>query len=159
MSVAIRYANRQRNSAEYAPENCCKLAANMTYLVGQVEFAVRRLGQARFATTSALEHLRQNDAPNHSANFQKMWASRECGRNGAPENSGWWFESIAAIADVRITFNLYAIEGYSHAEISRNAGITGSYLTLSVPWSTKYSQKMFYHYTGKRICRTIQSNK
>ena len=126
MSVCMRYVNNRETARDLLQDGFIKIFTKIGSYTGSGAFPgwVRRV----FATT-ALEYLRKNDAIRLSVNFD------DCG-DLVDEVDVSALDRLSAddlhacIARLpngyRTVFNLYAIEGYSHKEISEMWNITES---------------------------------
>ena len=126
LSVCVRYVADRETARDILQDGFIKLYTKIDTYSGSGSFEgwIRRI----FVTTS-LEYLRQNDA-------LKQYASIEEYGNSFPDNEATVVDKISAddlmecIAKLpdgyRTVFNLYAIEGYSHAEIAEMLGINES---------------------------------
>ena len=126
LSVCIRYVTDRETAKDLLQEGFLKLYTKIGSYTGAGSFEgwIRRI----FVTT-ALEYLRQNDALKQSVNIEEY-------SNLIPDTDATVLDKISAddlmecIARLpdgyRTVFNLYAIEGYSHAEIGEMMAITES---------------------------------
>jgi RNA polymerase sigma-70 factor (ECF subfamily) len=124
MSVCVRYVTDRQTAQDVLQDGFIKLFNKIDTYSGTGAFGgwVRRI----FVTT-ALEHLRRNDALKQSAsiddieNFIENYDETAIQKMSVDDI----MECIASLADgYRTVFNLYAIEGYNHAEIAEMLGIT-----------------------------------
>jgi RNA polymerase sigma-70 factor (ECF subfamily) len=124
MSVCFRYVNDRETARDLLQEGFIKVFTKMDSYSGTGSFAgwIRRI----FVTT-ALEYLRQNDALKQSESIDEHNHSIEdldvSTLDKISEN-----DLMACISKLpngyRTVFNLYAIEGYSHAEIASMLNIS-----------------------------------
>ena len=124
MSVCVRYVTDRETARDLLQEGFIKLFTKIDSFTGAGAFGgwVRRI----FVTTS-LEYLRQNDALKQSASIEEYG-------NYIENDDVTVLQKISAddlmacVAELsegyRTVFNLYAIEGYSHAEIAEMLGIS-----------------------------------
>jgi RNA polymerase sigma factor (sigma-70 family) len=123
MSVCVRYLNDRETARDLLQDGFIKLFTKIDSYSGAGSFAgwIRRI----FVTT-ALEHLRQNDALKQSESIEE--------HSNYIENTDVTVldkisadDLMACIAELsdgyRTIFNLYAIEGYSHTEIAEMLNI------------------------------------
>jgi RNA polymerase sigma-70 factor (ECF subfamily) len=126
LSVCVRYVTDRETAKDLLQEGFIKLYTKIdTYSgAGSFEGWIRRI----FVTT-ALEYLRQKNALNQSVNIEdyiNLIADTE------PTilekiSANDLMECIAGLPDgYRTVFNLYAIEGYTHAEIGDMLAINES---------------------------------
>lgn len=118
MSVCVRYVTDRETARDLLQEGFIKLFTKIDTFSGTGAFAgwVRRI----FVTTS-LEHLRQNNALKQSYNIDEVGYNLENDEVSAIDqiSADDLMQCISQLADgYRTIFNLYAIEGYSHAEIA-----------------------------------------
>jgi len=118
MSVCVRYVTDRETARDLLQEGFIKLFTKIDTFSGAGAFAgwVRRI----FVTTS-LEHLRQNNALKQSYNIDEVGYNLENDEVSAIDqiSADDLMQCISQLADgYRTIFNLYAIEGYSHAEIA-----------------------------------------
>lgn len=124
MSVCYRYVNDTETAKDLLQDGFIKLFTKIDTYSGIGSFSgwVRRI----FVTTS-LEYLRQKDALKFSAAIDDYEHSLPEVEHSVMEkiSADDLLKLIAALAEgYRTVFNLYAIEGYSHAEIATILGIT-----------------------------------
>lgn len=124
MSVCVRYVTDRDTAQDILQEGFIKLFNKIDTYSGAGAFAgwVRRI----FVTT-ALEYLRRNDALKQSANIDDIENFIENYDETAIQkmSADDIMDCIATLANgYRTIFNLYAIEGYNHAEIAEMLGIT-----------------------------------
>jgi RNA polymerase sigma-70 factor (ECF subfamily) len=124
MSVCYRYVGSTETAKDLLQDGFIKLYTKIDTYSGLGSFSgwVRRI----FVTT-CLEYLRQKDALKFSATVDDY-------ENRLPEDGHTVMDKISAddllklistLAEgYRTVFNLYAIEGYSHAEIASILGVT-----------------------------------
>lgn len=124
MSVCVRYVTDRETARDILQDGFIKLFNKIDTYSGTGAFGgwVRRI----FVTT-ALEHLRRNDALKQSANiddienFIEDYDETTIQKMSADDI----MNCIASLAEgYRTIFNLYAIEGYNHAEIAELLGIS-----------------------------------
>ena len=142
MSVCVRYVNDRETARDLLQDGFIKLFTKIDSYSGTGSFGgwIRRI----FVTT-ALEYLRQNDALKQSESIEEYSNYIENNDVGVLEKISV-DDLMACISELsdgyRIIFNLYAIEGYSHAEIAK---------TLNIAEATSRSQFM-------RARRILQKN-
>ena len=126
LSVCVRYVTDRETANDLLQDGFIKLYTKIdTYSgTGSFEGWIRRI----FATT-ALEYLRQNDALNHGLDIEQysnlITDTDPTVLDKISAND--LMECIARLPDgYRTVFNLYAIEGYSHAEIAEMLTISES---------------------------------
>ena len=124
MSVCVRYVTDRDTAQDVLQDGFIKLFNKIDTYSGAGAFGgwVRRI----FVTTS-LEYLRRNDALKQSANIDDIENFIENYDETAIQkmSADDIMDCIASLADgYRTIFNLYAIEGYNHAEIADMLGIT-----------------------------------
>jgi RNA polymerase sigma-70 factor (ECF subfamily) len=149
VSVCIRYVTDRETARDVLQEGFIKLFNKIDSFSGTGAFGgwVRRI----FVTT-ALEHLRQNDALKHSANLEDVGNYIENVEETVLQkiSADDLMNCIAALADgYRTIFNLYAIEGYSHAEIAEMLGITEATSRSQFMRARKILQKNVLSLHGK----------
>lgn len=123
LSVCVRYVTDRETARDLLQEGFIKLFTKIHSYTGAGAFGgwVRRI----FVTTS-LEYLRQNNALKQSVNIDEHGYFIENMEETVFQklSADDLMECIAGLADgYRTIFNLYAIEGYSHAEIAEMLGI------------------------------------
>ncbi len=116
MTVCLRYAGNKELARDWMHDGFIKVFTKIHHYAGTGSFAgwIRRT----FVTT-ALEHLRRSNALKFSIDMNDIQTeSHDCTvleRLSADELLG----CVAQLPPgFRIVFNMYAIEGYSHAEIA-----------------------------------------
>ena len=124
MSVCVRYVADRETARDLLQEGFIKLFTKIESYSGTGAFGgwVRRI----FVTT-ALEYLRQNDALKQSADIDEVGYHIENDEVSVLEkiSADDLMACVAQLSDgYRTVFNLYAIEGYSHAEIADMLGIS-----------------------------------
>lgn len=124
MSVCVRYVTDRETARDLLQEGFIKLFSKIQSYSGTGAFGgwVRRI----FVTT-ALEHLRQNNALKQSVSIDDHAYYIENVEETVLQklSANDLLDCIAKLADgYRTIFNLYAIEGYSHAEIAEMLGIS-----------------------------------
>lgn len=126
MSVCVRYVNNRETARDLLQDGFIKLFTKVDSYSGIGSFAgwIRRI----FVTT-ALEYLRQNDALKQTESFEEYGNSIENNDISVLDKISA-DDLITCISDLsdgyRTVFNLYAIEGYSHAEIAEMLNISES---------------------------------
>lgn len=118
MSVCVRYVTDRETARDLLQEGFIKLFTKIDSFTGAGAFGgwVRRI----FVTTS-LEYLRQNDALKQSASIEEYGNYIENDDVTVLQkiSADDLMACVAQLSDgYRTVFNLYAIEGYSHAEIA-----------------------------------------
>lgn len=124
MSVCVRYVTDRETARDLLQEGFIKLFTKIDSFTGAGAFGgwVRRI----FVTTS-LEYLRQNDALKQSASIEEYGNYIENDDVTVLQkiSADDLMACVAELSDgYRTVFNLYAIEGYSHAEIAEMLGIS-----------------------------------
>lgn len=124
MSVCYRYAGDVDDAKDLLQDGFIKLFDKLDMYAGTGAFAgwVRRV----FVTT-CLEYLRQKTALKLSTSIDELEYHPPSGDYSVIEklSADDLMELISGLADgYRTVFNLYVIEGYSHAEIADMLGIT-----------------------------------
>lgn len=124
MSVCVRYVTDRETARDLLQEGFIKLFTKIDSFTGAGAFGgwVRRI----FVTTS-LEYLRQNDALKQSASIEEYGNFIENDDVTVLQkiSADDLMACIAQLSDgYRTVFNLYAIEGYAHAEIAEILGIS-----------------------------------
>ena len=124
MSVCVRYVTDRDTAQDVLQDGFIKLFNKIDTYSGAGAFG----GWARrIFVTTALEYLRRNDALKQSANIDDIENFIENYDETAIQkmSADDIMDCIASLADgYRTIFNLYAIEGYNHAEIAEMLGIT-----------------------------------
>ena len=124
MSVCVRYVTDRDTAQDVLQDGFIKLFNKIDTYSGAGAFG----GWARrIFVTTALEYLRRNDALKQSANIDDIENFIENYDETAIQkmSADDIMDCIASLADgYRTIFNLYAIEGYNHAEIADMLGIT-----------------------------------
>lgn len=118
MSVCIRYVGDYETARDLLQEGFIKVFTKIDSYSGSGAFAgwVRRV----FVTT-ALEYLRQNNALKQSTELDDFHTVFEDNQPSIIDNitADELLNCVAKLSEgYRTVFNLYAIEGYSHAEIA-----------------------------------------
>ena len=124
MSVCVRYVTDRETARDLLQEGFIKLFTKIDSFTGAGAFGgwVRRI----FVTTS-LEYLRQNDTLKQSASIEEYGNYIENDDVTVLQkiSADDLMACVAQLSDgYRTVFNLYAIEGYSHAEIAEMLGIS-----------------------------------
>ncbi len=124
MSVCVRYVTDRDTAQDILQDGFIKLFSKIDTYSGTGAFG----GWARrIFVTTALEYLRHNDALKQSANIDDIENYIENYDETAIQKMSTddIMECISSLADgYRTIFNLYAIEGYNHAEIADMLGIS-----------------------------------
>ncbi len=126
MSVCQRYVGDRETARDLLHDGFVKLFTKIQTYSGSGSFSgwIRRI----FVTT-ALEHLRRNDALRYSLDVQIIDCQIENEDISVFEHlsSDDLFACVSTLPDgFRTVFNMYAIEGYSHAEIAEELNISES---------------------------------
>jgi RNA polymerase sigma-70 factor (ECF subfamily) len=124
LSVCIRYTGDYETARDLLQEGFIKVFTKIDSYTGMGAFAgwLRRI----FITT-ALEFLRKNDALKLSTDITELdYKLEESNHNVVDEiTADELLNCVAKLSDgYRTVFNMYAIEGYSHAEIAEVLGIS-----------------------------------
>lgn len=124
LSVCIRYTGDYEIARDLLQEGFIKVFTKIDSYTGMGAFAgwLRRI----FITT-ALEFLRKNDALKLSSDITELdYRLEESSHNVVDEiTADELLNCVAKLSEgYRTVFNLYAIEGYSHAEIAEMLGIS-----------------------------------
>lgn len=124
MSVCVRYVADRETARDILQDGFVKVFTKIHTFTGAGSFAgwIRRI----FVTT-ALEFLRQNDALKQSDSIDEQIIQVEDVDASVLEaiSANDLMKCISRLpAGYRTVFNMYAIEGYSHAEIARSLNIT-----------------------------------
>jgi len=124
LSVCVRYVNERETARDLLQDGFIKVFTKIDSYSGSGAFAgwIRRI----FVTT-ALEHLRQNDALKQSTSIEEYDNYLENNDESilAKISADDLMSLISQLSDgYRTVFNLYAIEGYSHAEIAEMLNIS-----------------------------------
>lgn len=124
MSVCFRYVNDRETARDLLQDGFIKVFSKIDSYSGSGAFGgwVRRI----FVTTS-LEYLRQHDALKQSDNLEEIGHSIENEDETALQklSAADLMQCIGQLPEgYRVVFNMYAIEGYSHAEIADILQIT-----------------------------------
>ncbi len=126
MSVCVRYVNDRETARDLLQDGFIKIFTKIDTFAGVGSFAgwIRQI----FVTT-ALEFLRHNDALKQSTSIDEM-GDRVIDVDLSVLDKISADDLMACIAKLpagyRTVFNLYAVEGYSHAEIAEMLEITES---------------------------------
>ncbi len=118
MSVCVRYVSNRETARDLLQDGFIKLFTKIDTYSGEGSFAgwIRRI----FVTT-ALEFLRKNDALKQSTNIDELSNYFENADESVLDKISA-DDLLAYISELpngyRTVFNLYAIEGYTHAEIA-----------------------------------------
>ena len=156
LSVCVRYVNDRETARDILQEGFIKLYTKIDTYSGIGSFAgwVRRI----FVTT-ALEHLRENDAMKQNVSIDEY-------SNSIIDNDTTVLDKISAddllgcIAKLpdgyRTVFNLYAIEGYSHTEIGEMLGISESTSRSQFMRARKILQKNVQSFIGQEHAGQIK---
>ncbi len=123
MAVCLRYVPDRETARDLLQDGFVKVFTKIETFSGTGVFAgwVRRI----FVTT-ALEYLRHNDALKQSSNIDDLEYQFSAPDATVIEqlSAAEMMECISRLSDgYRTVFNLYAIEGYSHAEIAEMLGV------------------------------------
>ncbi|MBP1677470.1 MAG: polymerase, sigma-24 subunit, subfamily [Bacteroidetes bacterium] len=148
MSVCVRYVTDRETARDILQEGFIKLFTKIDSFTGAGAFAgwVRRI----FVTT-ALEYLRQNDILKQSTNIEDYGNYIENEEETVLQkiSADDLMACIAQLSDgYRTVFNLYAIEGYSHAEIAEILGISEVTSRSQFMRARKILQKNIMSMTG-----------
>jgi RNA polymerase sigma factor (sigma-70 family) len=124
LSVCMRYTGNYETARDLLQDGFVKVFSKLHTFGGKGAFAgwVRRV----FVTT-ALEYLRQNDALKQYEDINDYNLKNEdiSGNVLDQMTANELMECVSSLPDgYRTVFNLYGIEGYSHAEIAEMLGIS-----------------------------------
>ena len=149
MSVCTRYVTDKETAKDLLQEGFIKLFTKINSFSGSGAFGgwVRRI----FVTTS-LEYLRQNDTLKQSASIEELGNYIENVEDNILQkiSADDLMACIASLADrYRTVFNLYAIEGYSHAEIAEVLGVSEATSRSQFMRARKILQKNVLSLHGK----------
>jgi len=148
MSVCIRYVNNRETARDLLQDGFIKLFTKIdTYSgLGSLPGWIHRI----FVTT-ALEHLRRNDALKQSENLDEHNSYIEDYEVTSIEKISA-DDILACITQLptgyRTVFNLYAIEGYSHFEIANILNISENTSRSQFMRARKILQKHILSLTG-----------
>ena len=124
LSVCIRYVTDRETARDLLQDGFIKLFTKIETFSGKGAFG----GWARrIFVTTALEHLRRNDTLKQSASIDDVGYSIENDEVSVVDkiSADDLMDCISNLSTgYRTVFNLYAIEGYSHAEIAETLKIT-----------------------------------
>lgn len=153
MSVCVRYVTDRETARDLLQDGFIKLFAKIESYSGTGAFGgwVRRI----FVTT-ALEHLRRNDALRQSANLDDVGYSIQNDDISVVDkmSADDILKCIATLSTgYRTVFNLYAIEGYSHAEIAESLKISEATLRSQYMRARKILQKNIISLHGKEYAQ------
>lgn len=127
MSVCQRYVGNRETARDLLHDGFVKLFTKIHAYSGTGSFAgwIRRI----FVTT-ALEHLRRNDILRYSLDIENIDLQEDENVDVSvfeQFSSDDLFDCVASLPHgFRTVFNMYAIEGYSHAEIASLLDISES---------------------------------
>lgn len=126
LSVCIRYVSNKETAKDLLQDGFIKVFTKIDTYTGSGAFGgwIRRI----FVTT-ALEHLRQKDALKDSIDINEYndWNGNDDASVLARLSADDLMACIARLPNgFRTVFNLFAIEGYSHAEIAEMLNIKES---------------------------------
>jgi RNA polymerase sigma factor (sigma-70 family) len=157
LSVCVRYVTDRETARDLLQEGFIKLYTKIdTYSgTGSFEGWIRRI----FATT-ALEYLRQNNALNQSVDIEQYSNLITDTDPTILDNisANDLMECIARLPDgYRTVFNLYAIEGYSHAEIAEMLTISESTSRSQFMRARNILQKNVQFIIGQENARQYKS--
>jgi RNA polymerase sigma-70 factor (ECF subfamily) len=124
MAVCVRYVSDRETARDLLQDAFIKVFTNISSYNGSGSFAgwIRRI----FITTS-LEYLRKNDALKQSVNLDDFDYSIEHEEVTILDtiSANELMKCVEALPNgYRTVFNLYAIEGYAHAEIANMLDIS-----------------------------------
>ncbi len=126
MSVCMRYINNRETAKDLLQDGFIKVFTKIDTYSGSGSF---KGWMRRVFVTTALEHLRRNDALRLSSDIDEYDDAIENIEASAVDQLSA-NELLACIARLpngyRTVFNLYAIEGYSHSEIANMLNINES---------------------------------
>lgn len=153
MSVCVRYVTDRETARDLLQDGFIKLFAKIESYSGTGAFGgwVRRI----FVTT-ALEHLRRNDALRQSANLDDVGYSIQNDDISVVDkmSADDILKCIATLSTgYRTVFNLYAIEGYSHAEIAESLKISEATSRSQYMRARKILQKNIIALHGKEYAQ------
>lgn len=153
MSVCVRYVTDRETARDLLQDGFIKLFAKIESYSGTGAFGgwVRRI----FVTT-ALEHLRRNDALRQSANLDDVGYSIQNDDISVVDkmSADDILKCIATLSTgYRTVFNLYAIEGYSHAEIAESLKISEATSRSQYMRARKILQKNIISLHGKEYAQ------
>lgn len=126
MSVCMRYVSDRETAKDLLQDGFIKVFTKIDTYSGTGSF---QGWMRRVFVTTALEHLRRNDALRSSSNIDEYDDAVENIEASALERLSA-NELLACINELpngyRTVFNLFAIEGYSHSEIASMLNISES---------------------------------
>lgn len=125
MGVCLRYVNDRETARDLLQEGFIKVFTSIDSYSGNGSFEG---WMRKIFVNSALEYLRKSDVMREATDLEHT------AELITPDNSAISQLSAAELMDLiqelpagfRMVFNLFAIEGYSHREISEMLGITES---------------------------------
>jgi RNA polymerase sigma-70 factor (ECF subfamily) len=153
MSVCQRYTGDRETARDLLHDGFVKLFTKIHTYSGSGSFSgwIRRI----FVTT-ALEYLRRNDALKYSTDIETDGFQIESMDPSALEylSSDDLFACVSALPDgFRTVFNLYAVEGYSHAEIAVMLEISESTSRSQYTRARRLLQKRLIKYFDRETAR------
>lgn len=124
LSVCRRYARHEMEAEDMLQDAFVKMFKNLASFKGEGSFEgwLRRI-----TINTAIKHCQKKSYSNELLGFEKLPENSHLGASGAQLNEAFLLKLVSELPEgYRLVFNLFAIEGYSHAEIGDLLGITAS---------------------------------
>lgn len=124
LSVCRRYARHEMEAEDMLQDAFVKMFKNLSSFKGEGSFEgwLRRI-----TINTAIKYCQKKSYSQELLGFEKLPEGRSVGRAGVELNEEFLLGLVSELPKgYRLVFNLYAIEGYSHAEIAELLGITAS---------------------------------
>jgi len=124
LSVCRRYARHEMEAEDMLQDAFVKMFKNLDAYKGNGSFEgwLRRI-----TINTAIKHCQRKSFSNELLGYEKLPDNRYYGNTGSPLDEDFLLQLVSDLPDgYRLVFNLYAIEGFSHAEIAEMLDITAS---------------------------------
>lgn len=124
LSVCRRYARHEMEAEDMLQDAFVKMFKNLSSFKfeGSFEGWLRRI-----TINTAIKHCQKKAFSNELMGYEKLPENSHLNTSGAQMNEDFLLKLVSNLPEgYRLVFNLFAIEGYSHAEIAELLGITAS---------------------------------
>jgi len=124
LSVCRRYARHEMEAEDMLQDAFVKMFKNLSSFKFQGSFEgwLRRI-----TINTAIKHCQRKSFSNELLGFEKLPENSYLNSSSAQLNEAFLLKLVSNLPEgYRLVFNLFAIEGYSHAEIAELLGITAS---------------------------------
>jgi len=124
LSVCRRYARHEMEAEDMLQDAFVKMFKNLSSFKfeGSFEGWLRRI-----TINTAIKHCQRKAFSNELLGYEKLPEKSQLNSSGAQMDEAFLLKLVSGLPEgYRLVFNLFAIEGYNHAEIAELLGITAS---------------------------------